>query len=200
MIFTPKIRAAVRFAIKTHEVDQKQKRKGKDIAYIGHPLTVALILARAGANEDTVCAGVLHDTIEDCDPKHPVTRAMIAEHFGENVAALVMSVTENQATPTWEDRKKEAIEHVKTFSHDSVLVKSGDIISNGTELVDDYRSEGDIIFTRFFKPKEIMLSHYIATIQALLQRWPENPLVEDLKTLEEELSLIAKQKDRKCNI
>ncbi len=65
MILTPKIRSAIRFAIKTHEVDQKQARKGKDIAYIGHPLTVGLILARAGANEDTIIAGILHDTIED---------------------------------------------------------------------------------------------------------------------------------------
>ncbi len=42
---------AIRFSIRTHEVFQKQKRKGKDIAYINHPLTVGVILARAGATE-----------------------------------------------------------------------------------------------------------------------------------------------------
>jgi len=34
MKFTPKIQKAIKFFIKTHEVYQKQKRKGKDIAYI----------------------------------------------------------------------------------------------------------------------------------------------------------------------
>ncbi len=65
MIYTQKIQHAIRFAIKTHEGYQKQKRKGKDVPYITHPLTVGLILAKAGANEDVIIAGILHDTIED---------------------------------------------------------------------------------------------------------------------------------------
>ena len=190
MIFTPKIRAVVRFAIKTHEVDQKQTRKGKNIAYIGHPLTVALILARAGADEDTICAGLIHDTIEDCNPEKPVTRAMIVELFGENVATLVASITENLDEPSWEERKKQGIESIKTFSHESVLVKSGDILSNGTEIIDDHKAEGDAIFSRFSRPKEISLAHYQENIQALLARWPESPLAEDLKALAGELKAI----------
>jgi (p)ppGpp synthase/HD superfamily hydrolase len=59
----------IRFSIKTHEVCQKQTRKGKDIPYITHPLIVGLILARAGAGEEVVIAGILHDTIEDSTPK-----------------------------------------------------------------------------------------------------------------------------------
>jgi len=65
MIYTAKIRQAIRFAIKTHEVYQKQKRKGKDVGYISHPLTVGVVLAKAGASENVIVAGVLHDTIED---------------------------------------------------------------------------------------------------------------------------------------
>jgi (p)ppGpp synthase/HD superfamily hydrolase len=47
MISTPKLKKAIRFATKTHEVYQKQKRKGKDIPYITHPLAVGRILACA---------------------------------------------------------------------------------------------------------------------------------------------------------
>ena len=43
MVYTDLIREAVSFAIKTHEIDQKQLRKGKDIPYITHPLTVGII-------------------------------------------------------------------------------------------------------------------------------------------------------------
>lgn len=190
MIFTPKIRSAIRFAIKTHEVDQKQPRKGKDIAYITHPLTVGLILARAGANEDTIIAGLLHDTIEDSIPEKKVTRDMIAEQFGEGVAVLVDSVTEKQKDLSWDERKKEALEHIATFSNDSVLVKSGDVLSNVTEIVDDFKAEGVAIFNRFNKPKEIMLENYIRTINALLEKWPDSPLAEDLKGVLDELRAI----------
>lgn len=39
MIFTPIIQKAFIFAIKVHEIDRKQKRKGKDIPYLVHPLS-----------------------------------------------------------------------------------------------------------------------------------------------------------------
>lgn len=69
MIYTPLIQKAVSFAIKVHELDAKQKRKGKEVPYITHPLTVGLIVSRVTQDENTICAGVLHDTIDDCKPK-----------------------------------------------------------------------------------------------------------------------------------
>ena len=35
--------------------------------YITHPLAVATIVARYGADEATICAGFVHETVEDCD-------------------------------------------------------------------------------------------------------------------------------------
>jgi (p)ppGpp synthase/HD superfamily hydrolase len=183
MIFTPSIRKAIVFSIKTHEVYQKQKRKGKDIAYITHPLTVGLILARANAGEDVVVAGILHDTIEDSIDKKKVTRGMLAERFSKNVADLVESVTEQQKDLEWEKRKHEALEHIKTFSRDSLLVKSADIISNVSEIIEDYRKEGPNIFRRFNAPKEKVVRHYKETMETILSRWPEIPFAEDLNLL-----------------
>jgi len=94
MIYTSKIQKAIKFSIKTHEVYQKQKRKGKDIPYIVHPLTVGIILASVKASEDVVIAGILHDTIEDSIPEKKVTKKMLIERFGKKVADLVESVTE----------------------------------------------------------------------------------------------------------
>ncbi len=107
MIYTPKIKDAVRFSIKTHEIYQQQKRKGKskNIPYITHPLTVGLILARAGADEDVVAAGILHDTIEDSISEKKVTKEMLAERFGERVAGIVAHVSETKGL-SWEVRKQ----------------------------------------------------------------------------------------------
>lgn len=183
MIFSTKIKKAIRFAMKTHEVYQKQKRKGKDIPYITHPLAVGLILARANASEDVVVAGILHDTIEDSTDAKKVTREMLTERFGNNVADLVASVTEEHKDLPWAERKREAREHIKHFSHDSLLVKSADLVSNVSDILDDYADHGSKMFERFHAAKEKLIENYRETMELVLGRWTENPLTDDLKAL-----------------
>lgn len=57
--------------------------------YIVHPLAVKKILEEWGMDEDTVIAGVLHDTVEDTD----ITLDDIRREFGDSVAFLVDGVT-----------------------------------------------------------------------------------------------------------
>ena len=65
-----------------------QSRKSGD-PYITHPLAVATILAELGMNHETICAALLHDTIEDT----AYTLAELRRDFGEDIAALVDGVT-----------------------------------------------------------------------------------------------------------
>jgi len=186
-IYSNKIEKAIKLAITTHEIDDKQKRKGKDIPYITHPFTVGLILSQAGANEDVVIAGILHDTIEDSIDEKKVTKEYLAEEFGEKAAALVLAVTEVDKNMSWEDRKAEALAHIEHFSEDELLVKSADVLSNGTELVSDVEEEGQSVFERFSVEKEKTLAHSLRVIKAILDKWPENPLALDLKYLSKKL-------------
>lgn len=183
LLFPVRIQKAIRFSIKTHEVYQKQKRKGKDIPYITHPLTVGIILARTGASEAVVIAGVLHDTIEDSTATRKVTKEMITDRFGEDVATLVDSVTEQDKDLPWEDRKREALEHIATFSNDSLLVKSADVIANGSELIEDYREHGEDVFANFNAPKDKILGHYLRVIETITAKWPDSPLAADLEAV-----------------
>jgi len=192
MIYIGKIKKAVNFAIKVHEIDQKQKRKGKDIAYIFHPLAVGLILSQVKADEDVIVAGILHDTVEDSIGGKKVTPRILKEEFGENVAELVMSVTENKELP-WEKRKQETINNIKGFSNGSLLLKSADVISNVSEIIDDYNQNGYKNFEEFNAPKpkkENTIHNYSDTINAILIRWSENPLKDDLLFLNEKLTKI----------
>jgi (p)ppGpp synthase/HD superfamily hydrolase len=191
LVFSKEIKKAIRFSIKTHEVYQKQKRKGKDIPYIVHPLTVGLILAHAGAKKELIIAGILHDTIEDSPPEKKATREMIAERFGREVADLVESVTEPRKDLPWEERKRAALEHIGTLSNDAVMLKSADLISNASDILDDYAKEGDELFSRFNAPKEKILWHYTSALKAARERWSESPLAADLKSLEEALSALV---------
>lgn len=189
--YTPKIQRAIKFSIKTHEVYQKQKRKGKDISYITHPLTVGLILSLVGASEEVIVAGILHDTVEDSVEEKKVDEKMLTERFCEHVAQIVMSVTEKDRNLPWEVRKREAVEHIADFSHESLLVKSADVLSNANELIDDYRKSGEQVFDRFGAPKEKVLAHNLRTIDAISARWQENPLREDLLAVSKNLRAIS---------
>ena len=96
---------AYEFAKKCHE---GQFRKSGE-PYIIHPLMVASILADMHADRDTLCAGLLHDVIEDCC----VTKDEIALLFNPKVAELVDGVTnfskvdfQNPANRKIENKKK----------------------------------------------------------------------------------------------
>ncbi|MDA3815315.1 MAG: HD domain-containing protein [Patescibacteria group bacterium] len=191
MLYTEKIRKAIKFSAKTHNHYQQQTRKGKVIPYITHPLTVGIILLLAKAREDVVCAGILHDTIEDSTPEKKVTYEMIEGRFGKEVADGVLSVTEEDKDLSWEERKKTALDHIKDFSQDSLLIKSADIIGNTSELIDDHARYGDEIFEIFNAEKEDFVENQLKVINALVECWKENPLAEDLLSLEKELQRIA---------
>ena len=57
--------------------------------YISHPVNVAYILAEMHADRNTICAGLLHDTIEDTN----ITKEDIAHVFNQEIANLVDGVT-----------------------------------------------------------------------------------------------------------
>jgi (p)ppGpp synthase/HD superfamily hydrolase len=187
MKFTGKIQRAIKFAIKTHEIYQKQKRKGKDVAYITHPLTVGIILAGVKASDDVVAAGILHDTIEDSIKEKKVTWKMLKKRFGTITADSVLSVTEKNKNLSWEGCKKEALDDIHKFSHNALLVKSADLISNVSEILDDHQKVGDSVFKRFNRPKCRVLWYYITAIEIISKRWKNNPLLQDLKYLKKAL-------------
>jgi GTP pyrophosphokinase len=64
-----------------------QTRKSGD-PYITHPLAIATILADLGMNIETICAALLHRTVEDT----PYTLVELRGEFGEDIAALVDGV------------------------------------------------------------------------------------------------------------
>ncbi len=80
-----KISAAAVFAAKKHG---DQKRKSGE-PYLIHPIAVAEILMSFNMDADTVCAGLLHDTIEDTG----TTEEEIASLFGREVGTMVQAVT-----------------------------------------------------------------------------------------------------------
>lgn len=175
------IQKALEFAYRVHQVDQRQSRKGKQVPYLFHVLAVANILERTGANETVVAAGILHDTIEDSNPKKPVTREILQKEFGTDVARIVNDLSEQNTELPWMERKLHALEHVAEMDEDSLLVKSADVLHNLSDQIDDYIIKGERIFANFNAPKDAQLIRYRSLIEAIKKRWTDNPLVPALE-------------------
>ena len=79
------ITEAYRYADKAHE---GQMRQSGD-PYITHPIAVAQILLELGMDTETICAGLLHDVVEDTS----TTLDDIKRLFGADVALMVDGVT-----------------------------------------------------------------------------------------------------------
>jgi len=76
---------AFHFGAKAHI---KQFRKSGE-PYITHPVAVASILSELNFDINTLCAAILHDTIEDTD----VTERQLTKSFNKTIAYLVQAVT-----------------------------------------------------------------------------------------------------------
>jgi len=118
------LRAAA-FAAEKH---RDQRRKGAEASpYINHPIAVARLLANEGGIGDgaVLAAALLHDTIEDTD----TSAAELAKQFGEDIAHIVVEVTDDKARSRAE-RKQQQIERAAHISDRAKLVKLADKICN----------------------------------------------------------------------
>ena len=79
------VKRAYEYADTLHKGQMRQSGE----PYISHPLKVAYILAEMHADRDTICAGLLHDTLEDTN----ITKEDISHDFNQNIAGLVDGVT-----------------------------------------------------------------------------------------------------------
>ena len=80
-----KITEAYRYAEKAHDGQMRQSGE----PYITHPIAVAQILVELGMDTETICAGLLHDVVEDTLS----TIEEIKKIFGADVALMVDGVT-----------------------------------------------------------------------------------------------------------
>jgi GTP diphosphokinase / guanosine-3',5'-bis(diphosphate) 3'-diphosphatase len=125
-------KADVRLVSRAYEVAAHwhagQMRKSGD-PFITHPLAVTTILAELGMNTDTLCAALLHDTVEDT----PYTLAELRKEFGDEVATLVDGVTKLDRVKYGEAAEAETVRKmVVAMSRDIrvLLIKLADRLHN----------------------------------------------------------------------
>ncbi len=186
MVYDPATERAIRAALAAHA---GQSRKGDvRVAYVSHPLHVALLLARLGASSNRLQVALLHDVVEDCDGW---SVARVELEFGPEVARTVAELTEDKSR-TWEERKRAQVDHVPSLSPDALAVKAADKLHNLRTLAEDLRAarDPDLVWSRFRGGRERTLAMSRELVAALADRCEtrcETRLAEALRAAMDEL-------------
>ncbi len=152
------ISQAYSFAEKAHKGQEQSSGK----PYFEHPKKVAQLLKKWKQNEEVICAGLLHDVVEDCD----VSLATIKKTFGERVAFLVDGMS-------WEINKKTGIKDVEStyqkFANYSVkepaliLIKLADLTANIPNMKFNFKNQKEWFINKSY-PRN--MAFYIPFIRA----------------------------------
>ena len=162
-MFSERIERAVQVALSAHA---GQTRKGDgNLPYVSHPLHAGFMLAKLGADDDTIAAAILHDVVEDCDDW---TLDDIRREFGEHVAAIVDDLSEDKDLH-WNERKQWAVDHVQHMSPEGIMVKAADKLHNLTSLANqlEHAENHDEVWSKFTGGRERTLVMSRALVDAL---------------------------------
>lgn len=143
-----------------------QTRKGSDIPYFEHVSAVAMILDRAGFEEDVVIAGLLHDIVEDTE----ATFDDVGARFGPAVVEIVRACSEVKLDADgrkrpWIDRKRDHLAALAGADTPARAVVLADKLHNLASIEVDL-DEGRPVWSQFNADRGQVLWYYRATIEA----------------------------------
>jgi (p)ppGpp synthase/HD superfamily hydrolase len=129
------------------DLHRNQIRKGSDIPYIAHLMSVSSRVLSAGGTEVQAIAGLLHDAAEDQGGEATLVR----KTFGDDVARIVSDCTDAwvEPKPEWRPRKEAYLEALPKKPAISLLVSLADKVDNAEAILSDYRQIGDELWDRF---------------------------------------------------
>jgi (p)ppGpp synthase/HD superfamily hydrolase len=177
-------RFAAAFAL-AWAVHGDQFRKKTGIPYMAHVMSVSALAMEHGADEDVAIAALLHDTVEDSEDG-AATHSVIEDQFGDRVARIVMACSDavavpGQPKPDWHERKERYLQHLDADADEDVLLVSAcDKVHNSSAILEDLRTEGDVVWERFTVTDPKQQLWYYTSVAEILQRRLPGPLTDEL--------------------
>ncbi len=163
MALTTRFEAALALAAWLHA---DQVRKGTEIPYLAHLLSVAGIALDYGADEDEAIAALLHDAVEDQGGEDVLAR--IRSRFGSGVAEIVLACSDTTVTPKppWCERKTAYVAHVAMALPSARPVSAADKLHNARSILADFDGLERDGWTRFTGGRDGTLWYYRALVGA----------------------------------
>jgi (p)ppGpp synthase/HD superfamily hydrolase len=183
----PGLHALERAVVLARRLHEHQRRKGTDIPYIAHLLSVAGIVLEDGGTETQVIAALLHDAAEDQGGMAALEAIRML--FGDDVAAIVESCTDTfeHPKPPWKERKVRYLERLQEEPLESLQVSLADKVHNAGAIVYDLETHGRKVWERFNAGAEGQLWYYRSLADVFWARDP-SPRSAELRRLVERMA------------
>lgn len=173
---------AAAFALRAHG---GMTRKRTNTPYILHPMEAACIVGTMTDDREILAAAVLHDVVEDT----PVTAEEIRETFGDRIAELVASETEDKMegrpkSETWMERKKESIARLRGSTDPAVhMIWLGDKLSNLRGFYRQYEKTGADLWKEFNQKDPEVQHWYYRTVAETIRDLEPHPAWKEFDAL-----------------
>lgn len=171
---SPLLRAALKQARSDHAGQVRNGSGG--MPYVEHPVRVAALLDEHGFGEEVLAAALLHDVVEDSD----TTLEELREKFGDVVAGLVGSMTDDEAIDDYGERKVEHRERLAAAPAEAMAIYGADKLTNVSTLAAAYAEEGDAVRDEFKVPLELKLEIWEEDLKLLREKAPGVPFLDRL--------------------
>ena len=198
-LLTSRFDDALHYATRHHA---RQLRKGTPIPYAAHLLAAASLVLEMHGDEDEAIGALLHDVVEDGGGERAL--AEIEEAFGATVAGIVRDNSdsvpaEGEEKPRWYERKKAYLDAFPRKSPAALRVSLADKLHNARSILLDYRTEGDVLWSRFGQGQGIATRIYYRELAAAFERERERmgdaaqPFVDELRRVVDAITALAEE-------
>lgn len=142
--YSDRINHALAYATKHHD---QQVRRGTRSPYLTRHANVAVILARYGADEDTVVAGILHNVVGDGlrgGMSREALAGRVGEKFGVGALDLAFAVTERRVDEdgiemSSDERREDLLERLQAAPDRARWVVAADALHEAGTLLAELR-------------------------------------------------------------
>jgi (p)ppGpp synthase/HD superfamily hydrolase len=131
------VRAALEMAREAHSGQIRNASGGRP--YIDHPVAVAERLAGLGCGDDVLAAALLHDVVEHSE----LEVVDVRDKFGDRVADIVETLTDDASVEPYSQRKSEHRDRVEAAGDEALAIYAADKLTNVTMLRDAYGQDGE---------------------------------------------------------
>lgn len=171
------------------ELHRGQTRKGTQVPYLSHLMSVSALVLEHGGDEDEAIAALLHDAVED--QGGAATLARIRAAFGDRVAAIVEGCSDSLGEDKlpWRARKEAYLAHLAAASASVALVSGCDKLHNARSIVTDLHRMGGALWEKFSGGRDGILWYYAGLCESLAQAGA--PAVDELRRVVAELQRLA---------
>jgi len=164
-----------------------QSRPTDGRPFLDHAVEVATFLHEAAFDDELVAVGLLHDAVE----RGTLTEDELRAEMGEEIATLVMTLSEDPAIDSFEDRKAALRDQVRAGGGLAITVFAADKLSDIVGLRRGLQRYGDVIEDRMGTTITGMAGHYRESVELIESVRPGSAFLPALRVQLDQLAVEA---------